>query len=277
MAMIEQLWIFHCGYVLVPEPTVFKDSSPLSIKKMPLMAAMAFHPEHGPILIDAPFGHEGPHNVGALWGTILRRSVQTFKDEWSIIPRIEQLGVRPSEVHHVLMTHLHFDHTGGMKALGHATFHLEQREWIWANGLSSFDALAAGVAVADFRALYARTELFSLPEYFEREAEGHDIFGDGSITAIALPGHSPGHTGYRIKLADGRTALFLGDAVFQVSHLTKKREPGFFPRLVARDHRMVEYTVGELMRYVEERPDELLICSHDFELGERCMAGPLKL
>lgn len=275
--MIEQLWLFHCGYALIPESAMFGDASSLSIKRLPIMAAMAFHPVEGPILIDAPFGHEGPHNVGALWGTILRNTFQTFKDEWSIIPRVEQLGIRPSEIHHVLMTHLHFDHTGGMKALGHATFHLQQREWTWANSLSSFDALAAGVAVADFRALHARTELFSLPDYFERDAVGHDLFNDGAITAIALPGHSPGHTGYRFKMADGRTIFYMGDAIFQVKHLTEGRPLGFFPKLVAGDLKMVEYTQGELVRYAQERPDELLACAHDFELGERCMAGPIKL
>lgn len=275
--MIEQLWLFHCGYALMPESAMFGDASPLSIRRLPMMAAVAFHTEHGPILIDAPFGHEGPHNVGALWGTILRHTLQTFKDEWSIIPRIEQLGIRPSEIHHILMTHLHFDHTGGMKALGHATFHINQREWNWANGLLSFDAFTAGVAVSDFRALHARTELFSLPDYFERDAEGHDLFGDGSIVALSMPGHSPGHTGYRFKLADGRSATFLGDAVFQLDHLRRSRPLGFLPKLVAGDFRMVQYTQGELERYVEARPDEVLICSHDLELGERCMAGPIKL
>lgn len=273
--MIDQFWIFHCGYIYVPEILTLGDGMPM-LRCLPFMGAMALHRELGPILIDAPFGHEGPHNVGSVLGTFLTTVGTQFKESWSIIPRIEQLGRRPSQVNHVLMTHLHFDHTGGMKELSHATFHVNRTEWNFANSLPAFDALKNGYILSDYRALHAKTELMELPRYFERDDEGFDVFGDGSIFAHSLPGHSPGHTGYRVRLSEGREIFYLGDAIFHLGQL-EGRKLGVFPLTVGYQRPDVEFTAEELVRYAKLHPETTYVCSHDFDLGERCLNGPVAL
>lgn len=272
--MIEQCWLFHCGYSRVPEPAVFEDGNPAMIRRLPFLCALLVHQTLGPILIDAPFGHEGPNNTGALLGQFLKRTGMSFEPQWAVSARVEQLGFRPSQINHVLMTHLHFDHTGGMKALSHAVFHMNKKEWNYANSLSVFDAMRQGYVVADYRALKAKTDLFDLPRYFERDDEGFDIFGDGSVEALSLPGHSIGHAGYRFKLPDGRRVFFVGDALFNVEH-ARTRGLGMMPKLFARHKGDVVFTVEELQRYRARHPEEVLICSHDFQWGERCMSGPV--
>lgn len=274
LKMIEQCWLFHCGYSRVPEPAVFEEGNPASLKRMPFLCALLVHETLGPILIDAPFGHEGPNNAGALLGQFLKKTGTSFESKWAVSARVEQLGFRPSQVNNVLMTHLHFDHTGGMKAFSHAVFRMNKKEWNFANSIGVFDALRLGYVVGDFRALKAKTELFGVPKYFERDVEGHDVFGDGSVEAISLPGHSIGHTGYRFRLPDGRRVFFLGDAIFNVGHL-KDRGLGMMPKLFGRHRSDVEFTVEELQRYAKMYPDEVFICSHDFDWGDRCMSGPV--
>lgn len=273
--MIEQFWIFHCGYVYVPELVAVGDGLPVP-RCLPFLAGLAVHEEHGPILIDAPFGHEGPRNVGTIVGSMLTKMGTQFKESWSIIPRIEQLGFRASQVNHVLMTHLHFDHTGGMKELSHATFHVNRTEWNFANSLPAFDALKQGYVLSDYRALLAKTQLLELPRYFDRDDEGEDVLGDGSIFAHSLPGHAPGHTGYRFKLKGGDEIFYLGDAIFNLGCL-EGRELGMFPKLVAYHNMDAEFTAEELQRYYKKHPEMTYLCSHDFDLGERCLDGPVAL
>lgn len=175
------------------------------------------------------------------------------------------------------MTHLHFDHTGGMKELGHARFHVSAPEWSFASGLSRMKGLINGYAVGDWRALRARVDTFEVPSFFDRDGVGRDLFGDGSVFAHSLPGHSPGHTGYRFVMEDGREIFYLGDAVFNVSQITEGRGFGWFPNTFGDDVRRAGYTLEELRAFHAERPEVTLLCAHDFELGERCMRGPVQV
>lgn len=272
--MIEQIWLFHCGYISVPRGMFVKGGG-LQFATMPFLSALAIHSERGPILIDAPFGHEGPVNAGDMLGTVLRSTGLTFRSEWAVVPRLEQLGFRPSEVEHVLMTHLHWDHTGGMKSIGHARFHMSLVEWEHANGLQGFDATRSGFAPGDFRALDNRVRTFTC----ERGArdlmdQAVDLFGDGSVLAIALPGHTPGGVGYLFDLA-GRKVFHVGDAAFTVGQIVDGDDIGIFPRLAATDVKQTRSTLNALRRFHESNSDVKLVSSHDFVLGDECVGGPV--
>jgi N-acyl homoserine lactone hydrolase len=274
--MLEQLWLFHCGYIRLPRSLVIADE-PLGFPRMPMLCALAYHSERGPILIDAPFGHEGPSNAGDVLGAGLRLAGWRFEDAWSMVPRVEQLGFRTSEIHHILMTHLHWDHTGGMKELGHARFHVARSEWEFALDKPPMAALRAGYQVDDFRAMQNRVELFDDPLPVAEDADGVDLFGDGTICAVGLPGHSIGHVGYRLRLADGRRVFLVGDAAFCVDHVIERRSLGMLPRRAAFSLAQAEQTLRELRLYHDAHPDEVIIPSHDFEWGDRCMGGPTAL
>lgn len=274
--MIEQCWLFHCGYTMVPEAAVLSGGEPLTKRRLPYLCMLLIHERLGPMLIDAPFGHEGPSNLGALLGKMLRSTGTVFKPEWAISARIEQLGLRPGHVEHVFMTHLHFDHTGGMKALSHATFHTCTKEWEHAIGARPFEALRQGYVMGDYRALESRMDLMELPQFFDRYDDGHDIFGDGSVEAFALPGHTVGHTGYRIKLSDGRRIFHMGDAIYNTDML-RDVDPGPMASISCANKDDLLFTMQELRRYRELCPDDIVACSHDFELGEQCFDDPMAL
>lgn len=275
--MIEQFWLFHCGYMAVPRG-MFVRRGGLEMVNLPFFGAVAIHRERGPILIDAPFGREGPSNAGEMLGTMLRKTGLTFRDAWGVVPRLEQLGVRASDVEDVLMTHLHWDHTGGMKSMGHATFHISRVEWTYALSTRGFGATRHGFAPEDFEALESRVE-FMHPEAASGRDIGQatlDLFGDGSVKAVSLPGHSMGGVGYIFDLGD-RQIFFAGDAAFTVDQITEAEGLGIFPRIAAWDVPETRKTLNALRRFHELNPDVTLVTSHDFELCERCLSGPQEL
>lgn len=276
--MIEQFWLYHCGFLRGPRGAV-EQGGGLGIVKVPFLAAVAYHSEHGPVLVDVPFGREGPANAGEVFGAFLRKFGHKFRDDWAVVPRLEQLGFRASEVNHILMTHLHWDHTGGMKDLAHATFHVQTSEWRHANALSSVDAMTSGYAPGDYRSLGSRVRFLDLTNETDI-AGGFDVFGDGCVQAVPLPGHSPGHVGYRFRLSDGRRVFFVGDAVFTLAQITHGVDLGIFPRLAAYDLTVARETQAALQEYWELDGDlagEVLASSHDFDLGVRCLSGPVPL
>jgi glyoxylase-like metal-dependent hydrolase (beta-lactamase superfamily II) len=273
--MIEKFWLFHCGYLRIPGRFLVA-GDPLEVRKLPFMAGIAVHAERGPILIDAPFGHEGPQNAGDLLGNLLRRGGLMFKREWGVIARLEQLGFRPAEVNDILLTHLHWDHTGGLKHLAHATFHASAREWADANRVQSLEATTKGYAPSDYRALEGRMTLWDMTDQ-PRVTGGADVFGDGSVEIVPLPGHTHGHVGYRLKMAGGRTLFHVGDSVFCTNQIRERRDLGFMPRTIAAEKPEAQTTLHELRKWYDANSEAVLVPSHDYDLVEQCLDGPIAL
>jgi glyoxylase-like metal-dependent hydrolase (beta-lactamase superfamily II) len=274
--VFDKLWIFHCGYIRVPRGFIFKGGGFERIP-LPFMAAVARHTERGPILFDAPFGRQGPTSLGRAVAGMLQTLGFEFQPDWAVVPRLEAIGLRPAEIEHVCMTHLHVDHTGAMKTLADPTFHVADAEWQHVRGLGSIRAAAEGYVPDDYRTLEERVETFETPESLSTSDDRTDLFGDGSLQAIGLPGHTPGHVGYELQFEGGETALHVGDAAFGLSQITERDDFGYQPRMFAHDLDEAERTLEALRRHVDAHPEVFLVNAHDWERFEQCREGPIAL
>ncbi|CAO3419872.1 MBL fold metallo-hydrolase [Azospirillum doebereinerae] len=130
--------------------------------------------------------------------------------------RLRELGVAPDDIRHVLLTHLHPDHAGGLvdgdgdSVYPRAEILLHEREaMFWLDGPIE-EALpdrvrrtmaAARRAMAPYR---TRTR---------RIKHGDGVTGERvGVGAVELPGHTPGHTGWMVKSGGDRLLLW-GDIV----------------------------------------------------------------
>ena len=107
-------------------------------------------------------------------------------------------GVQPAQVTDILISHGHGDHVGGLVSNGvlafpNATIRMSAAEW---TALQADAAVAALIPIITPRV-----------EAFEPGAQVTP-----SITAVALQGHTAGHTGYEIVSGQDRL-LYLGDAL----------------------------------------------------------------
>lgn len=124
------------------------------------------------------------------------------------------IGVHPAEVAHVVLTHLHYDHCGGLCLLPGAEVHVQAAEREFAADPPVYQAPA-----------YLADDWAGVTAW--RDVDGElDLFGDGSVVAFPTPGHTPGHQSVQVRLPD-RTAILTGDAVYHPDKMGQRRLPAY--------------------------------------------------
>ena len=114
----------------------------------------------------------------------------TGLDQAGITAALEAAGAAPGDVTHVVITHMHPDHIGGLSADGTPTFANAQH----VTGQVEFDHWSANPSEQFTNLVQPLAEQFSFLEDGAELAPG--------ITAMAMFGHTPGHMGYRLSSGD---------------------------------------------------------------------------
>lgn len=126
----------------------------------------------------------------------------------SLVEQLARIGVDPAAVEFVGVSHHHADHTGQLASFPKATLLIGQGDW---EALQATRA-PAGMSAGDFaawRAPFAPWFAGGRVETLSRDRR--DVFGDGSVQMISLPGHTPGHHGLLVRLAKTGNVLLTGD------------------------------------------------------------------
>jgi glyoxylase-like metal-dependent hydrolase (beta-lactamase superfamily II) len=113
----------------------------------------------------------------------------------------------------VVLTHLHFDHAGGLALLPPSVpVFVQRREW---------EAGQDGPAVE--RNFYLPVDYRTVADQVVLVDGDHDLLGDGSIQLLLTPGHTPGHQSVRV----GERLVIGGDVTHFASGLDDHRFPVF--------------------------------------------------
>lgn len=134
----------------------------------------------------------------------------------SIVDQLTRIGVRREQISHVGISHYHFDHVGQAAEFAHARLVI---------GAGDIAALRA-------RGTTLEQEAGALRPWLEgggqvTEARGDlDLFEDGSVVLLNLPGHTPSHTGLLVRLASG-PVLLSGDTYHFAEQVARRGVPPF--------------------------------------------------
>ncbi|HYL44806.1 MAG TPA: hypothetical protein VEU97_15595, partial [Ktedonobacteraceae bacterium] len=116
-------------------------------------------------------------------------------------------------------------------------------------------------------------ELFDCtgPSY-EGFRSSHDLFGDGSIMLVPLPGHTPGQVGMFINRSNGPRLFLLGDAAWiNENYLRPATMHPFIWSAVTADDATARQTLIDLHQFARQHPDIPMIGMHDAAMQEQFM------
>jgi glyoxylase-like metal-dependent hydrolase (beta-lactamase superfamily II) len=224
------------------------------------------------VLVDTGLGTgdaSNPRRIGAPFRAIARPRCEIGE---TAIRQIEGLGLDPTDVRHLVVTHLDLDHAGGLSDFPGAEVHVFGPE-----------RAASKAPPLRERGRYVAAQWAHGPRWVEHEVDGDTWLGfesvrllpglDLEVAMVPLVGHSAGHAGIAVRVDRG-WLLHCGDAYFHSHEVAK---PHSCPAGLRVFQNLVQHA-GEARRNNQERlrelarrhPDDLrLICSHDAEEFER--------
>ncbi len=172
-------------------------------------------------------------NEWLLWDTGVPESALNDPKGWSTLPKLivyhldktitaqlAEIGLKAADITYVAVSHTHGDHIGNMGLFQNSTVLIQRAEYTW---ISSPDG--PNDNVNQLKALARK--LLGTPKHLRLLDGDTDVFGDGSVTLVSTPGHTPGSQSLLVRLQHSGFIVLSGDVV----HLEKNFENDTVPCL----------------------------------------------
>jgi len=249
---------------------------------------MLIETDRGLVLVDTGFGAKDVHHPRRRLAPFFRTlNNPQLRPEETAVAQVRRLGFAPEDVRHIVVTHLDFDHAGGIEDFPNAVVHVTARE--------------KEVAGARDGGAFVGTRRYRPQQWNDAHdwrlyplGGGERWFGfdavrdlDGlppEILLVPLAGHSWGHAGVAVQEDGGRWLFYAADAYFYRGEIGAERydcPPALrgYQRLMQVDAAARVANQARVRRLSIDHGDAVRIfCAHDvaeFELlaGENVGGG----
>lgn len=259
-----QCHILDTGYCLAHEHHLLRGGSRRTIACHSI-AALLHHPAHGWLLWDTGYAPR-MRDVTQRWPFWLYRRATPLhiRSDQAVVAQLARFGLAPADVGTILISHFHADHIAGLHDFPDARFVATQAAYDDVQNRQGFNALRRAFIPALLPVDFAhRTTLLgafagpALPGL----GPTHDLFNDGLLRLVALPGHARGQIGLLAR-TDRGLILFAADGCWHSRAIRERRPPHPLTYLFVDDARAVSQTINALHVFAAACPDARIIPSH---------------
>ncbi|HTI75885.1 MAG TPA: MBL fold metallo-hydrolase [Mycobacterium sp.] len=200
---------------------------------------------------------------------VLRASVRPGADVVPTVAALAEQGYAGADLDFALPTHAHWDHVCGLLDLPGVPVYLHrtEREWVTTGSVAPVGGVRDSLeerATVDY-------DLDGPPVL--TFARSHDLFDDGSVVLVDLPGHTPGSVGVLLHTPTGHV-LLAGDAAWHTYQVEDIRQKSSYPGGLADVDRDEAFRSLHRLHAVKDRV--AVIPTHDPVAAKR-LASPSSL
>jgi glyoxylase-like metal-dependent hydrolase (beta-lactamase superfamily II) len=187
-----------------------------------------------------------------------------LQPEQAVVAQLPGLGVDRGSVVRILISHFHADHLAGLRDFPDATFVAHDDAVASIAGLDGLRALRRGFIPGllphDFYDRLVTFDQFCGP-VLPGLGPTHDLYGDGSMLLMPLPGHARGQIGLLAHTERG-DLLLAADGCWLSRSVRERRPPSVITHLFVDDSEAVMATLDRLHTFLKARPDVRLVPTH---------------
>jgi len=193
-----------------------------------------------------------------IWDTGNSTAAGATAPKTTLVELLTQVKLTPAQIKYVAISHYHGDHTGQAALFPQSTLLIGKGDWDALNDPKSGVASSAA----------AFTNWISGGGKVEPVAGDRDIFGDGSVMMLNMPGHTPGHHSLLVRLKDMGPVLITGD----LAHFHENYDAGGVPTF--NTDRAASVASIERFKAIVKNLKATVIIQHDQRDVEKLPAFP---
>lgn len=250
---------YICGYCVNNEKIMYQKTASKKVQ-FPARVLLIKHRNYGYILIDTGYSEKIYENgmISKLYNHV---NLTFFKPKDCIATQLKQDNIQPQEISHIIITHLHPDHIGGLYAFPNAKLH--------ASILAKKTFFSSNPFKVMFKNMITKEQIIKISPIEKCVVKNnhiiskvfdkmYDLFGDESIYIIPLSGHTEEQIGV---LIDEHNLFFIADATWTTQCMQKDLK--FMPRRIQNNYEKYQITQKKLATIKHKMPEINLIASHD--------------
>lgn len=261
--MIYQVHHLHCGSMCPFCAPLFGQKG---LKAEVVCHCLLLETDQGLVLIDTGLGLQDYLCAEERLGSFITRfgTIQQSLN-LSAVGQIQKLGFKATDVKHIIVTHLDFDHAGGISDFPQAMVHVLSSEYNATQHFSYKNKYRYRNQQFNKHRHWNFVEPIYGESWFNLEkVQGFKIFQD-DILLIPLLGHTEGHCGVAIQY-QGQWLLFCGDAYYshqQLNPQNKLPALNLTERLFAHNNAARIRSLKQIQQLALEQPQIEIMCAHD--------------
>jgi glyoxylase-like metal-dependent hydrolase (beta-lactamase superfamily II) len=220
-----------------------------------MTAVLVKHPK-GDLLIDTGFGRDVDAHFAML--PAFFRAATKFDRSLPAADQLDKAGYDRKSLRAIIVTHAHWDHVSGIPDFPGTP--------VWVTADERRYIREGGTIMSVARS-------FTAARYEEYGFEGgrylgfpksHDVYGDGAIVIVPVPGHTPGSVIVFLATPHGKRYAMVGDLVWQREGITDREErPWLLRRIADWDERGVSENLVRMVAIAKRIPEMTLVPAHD--------------
>lgn len=263
--------VLDTGYCIALESIVIRGGAWRPIALHSLVAVIE-HPTHGWLLWDTGYAPR-MFDATAQWPYSLYRRATPLhiRRDLAVVNQLARLSLVAGDIRRVLLSHFHADHLAGLRDFPTAEVIAYRVAFEDVAGRHGMPALRRAFLPAllpdDFASRATLLTDFAGPK-ISQLGPTHDLFGDGSLLLVPLPGHARGQLGLLANTDRGRV-LFAADSCWLTRSIRERRPPSRLANPIADSPGALHCTLWRLHVFAAEHPDVRIVPSHCPEAFER--------